>query len=99
MWRKLLSLGLVFGLLSAQCWASPLPASASSPSSGSVTLSAEEYAQVEQAIIQAQEALKASNEKIQAQSRLLTTLWLFSGALVLVAGLEATAIIVVGSRK
>ena len=72
MWRKLLSLGLVFGLLCGPLLALPSQGSQSSAPSGSVILSASEYAAIEAALLQAQEALKKSNETIAQQSQLLT---------------------------
>ena len=91
MWRKWLSLGLVFGLSFAPLSALPSPPSQSSPQSGSVTLSADEYAAVEAAISQAKEALRKSNEQIATQSKTLTVLWIFSGTLALALTLEAVA--------
>lgn len=94
MWRKVLSIGLVFALSLARLSALPQP----EPVSPSVTLSAEEYAQIEAAMLHAQEALSQSNETIAAQSRSLTTLWIFSGALVLAVTAEAVALIVVAAK-
>ena len=68
MWRKVLSIGLVFALSLARLSALPPP----EPVSPSVTLSAEEYAQIEAAMLHAQEALRQSNETIATQSQLLT---------------------------
>jgi len=72
MWRKLVSVGLVFGLLCGPLSALPSQGSQSSGQSGSVTLSASEYAAIEAALFQAQEALRKSNETIAQQSQLLT---------------------------
>ena len=72
MWRKMLSVGLVFGLLCGPLSALPSQGSPSSAPSGSVTLSADEYAAIEAALFQAQEALRKSNDTIQTQSQLLT---------------------------
>lgn len=91
MWRKLLSIGLVFGLLCGPLSALPSQGSPSSAPSGSVTLSAEEYAAIEAAILQAQEALQKSNDQIAMQSRTLTMLWIFSGALAAAVTIDAIA--------
>ena len=112
MWRKLLSLGLVFGLLCGPLSALPSQGSPSSDQSGSGTLSADEYAAIEGALLQAQEALKksqetiaqqsqlltqaeqnlqASNQLIQTQSKTLTWLWIFSGALAAAVTIDAIA--------
>lgn len=99
MWRRWVAFCLVLGLSLAPCLASSPPESPSSPSSGSVVLSAEEYASVEAAILQAQEALKTSNEKIQAQSKALTMLWIFSGVLVLAVTIRATADLITAIKK
>jgi hypothetical protein len=61
------------------------------PSSQSVTLSPEEAAQIEAAIVQAREALKQSNEEISKQEKLLTRLWLLSGVLAIAVITEAVA--------
>jgi hypothetical protein len=81
-WR-ILSIGLAFLVLFAPLSALPSP----SPSPSSVVLSQAEYDQIEAAILQAQEALRKSNEEIARLSRDLTlrsTLCgLLAGALVL----------------
>lgn len=91
---KWLSIFLAFGLLCAPLSALPSPP----PSSPSVTLSPEEAAQIEAAILQAQEALKRSNEEIARLQKLSTTLWIFSGALVAATVLDAVAHIIVASK-
>jgi hypothetical protein len=95
MWRKILSIGLACGLLLAPLSASPLPSSSSS----SVTLSAEEYAAIEAAMMQAQEALKQSNATIAKQSKDLTTLWIFCGVLGTALILDATAELITAVKK
>jgi hypothetical protein len=76
---------LVLGLCFAPLSALPSPP----PPSGSVWLSPEEYAQVEAAILSAQESLKRSNEIIESQSQSLKTLSIFCAVLVGVVALDA----------
>ena len=87
MWRRLLSIGLAFGLLCAPLSASPQP----SASSSSVTLSPDEYAQIQAAMESAKTSLERSNQTIADQSKALTRLWIFSGALALALVVEGVA--------
>ena len=52
-----------------------------SPSLSPVTLSAEEAAEIEEALLAAREALAKSSEEIARLSRLSTTLWIACGVL------------------
>lgn len=89
-----LSIFLALGLLFAPSLAWSLPDSPSQGQSSSVVLSQAEAAQIQVAMEQAQEALKKSNEEIANQSKLLTKLWLFSGALAAGVIIEAVANII-----
>ena len=88
-WRTL-SIGLAFGILFGPCLAYSEPL----PSSHSVVLSQAEYDQIEAAIVQAQEALKKSNEEIAKLSRDLTTRSIFCGVLAGALVLEGVALII-----
>ena len=76
MWRKLLSLGLAFGLLCGPLSALPSqPPYLSAPSSSatsSVVLSEEEYSAILAAMETAKNQLAKSNETIATQSQRLT---------------------------
>ena len=89
-----LSICLAFGLLCAPCLAYSEPL----PSLHSVVLSQAEYDQIEAAIVQAQEALKKSNEGIAKQSRDLTRLCWLSGALAGALVLEGVAFIIEAAK-
>ena len=82
----LLALGLLLGQFSAY--------SAPSPSSPGVYLSQAEYDQIVAEVESAKESLKKSNELIAKQSKDLTTLWIFSGALATALVLEGIAAII-----
>jgi hypothetical protein len=76
---KWLSLSLALVFLSSFCFALP-----ASQSDGSVVLSPAQASSISSALEQAKEALKKSSEEIKKQSRQLTGLWIFSGALLAV---------------
>ena len=89
-----LSICLAFGLLCAPflAYSEPLPPS------HSVVLSQAEYDQIEAAIVQAQEALKKSNEEIAKQSRDLTRLSWLCGTLAGALVLEGVALIIEAAK-
>ena len=84
--KRCLALCLAFSLSLAPLSALEPRSSSSSP----VTLSAEDAAAIEEAILQAREALAKSSEEIARLSRLSTTLWIACG--VLAAALAADTV-------
>lgn len=72
MWRKPLALLLILCLSCGLFAASPLP----SLPPGSVILSATEYAAIEAALLEAQEALDKSSMTIKRQQTALAVLWI-----------------------
>ena len=93
MWRNFLLGFLAMSLLLAPL--SALSAPSSSPDSSSSQLEDQMAAALEQA----REALVRSNEEIATQSRLLTRLWLLTGALSLIASLEAASLVIQAVKK
>lgn len=69
-----------------------------SPSSSSVTLSAEEAAEMEEALLGAKAALERSSAEIARLSDASTRLSILCGALALAAALEAAALVVVALK-
>jgi hypothetical protein len=94
MWRRVLSIGLAFGLLCAPLSALP----SQPPPPGSVTLSPDEYAQILAAMESAKTSLERSNETIKDQSTALTRLWIFSGVLALGVLVESVALARLASK-
>lgn len=69
------------------------------PSSSGVWLSDAEIAEMEAAIIQAQEALDRSSSKIAAQEKDLKKLWTLCAALAIALAVDATAHLVIAIKN
>jgi hypothetical protein len=95
MCRKLIAVCLAGCVLLSPVLALPSPP----PSSSGVWLSDEEAAEMEAAILQAQEALDRSSDKIAAQEKDLKKLWTLCGALALVLAVDATAPLVIAIKN
>jgi hypothetical protein len=95
MCRKLIAVCLAGCVLLSPVLALPSPP----PSSSGVWLSDEEAAEMEAAILQAQEALDRSSDKIAAQEKDLKRLYWLCGALAIVLAVDATAHLVIAIKN